>query len=293
MFDRKTFFDHVRQAPFNGTLTQSQVGGMTYLLDAHLKYGERTSVPQLGYCLATTCWETGHTMQPIKEKGGTTYFTRMYDIKGERPQKARELGNLTPGDGAKYCGRGDVQLTGKYNYEKATKKLRALGFDVDLVKNPDDAMRPEIAAVILFVGMEEGWFTGLTLDKRIDDEVDGDEHSDFVLARGIINGKDKAEAIADLADDFLDALMAAQAAYVDTIIAAPELPLEPVEIPAQTGATGANAPEPSPTIIAAPAPPPAPVKTEIPAITVGADQQPKESKWVLFLRRFLDAIRSA
>src|SRR3546814_6075636 len=67
----------------------------------------------------------------------------MYDIRGDRPAKARELGNLTPGDGAKYAGRGYVQLTGKSNYVKATAKLREMGFTVDLVAEPDRARSEE------------------------------------------------------------------------------------------------------------------------------------------------------
>src|SRR5690606_17856785 len=73
------------------------------------------------------------------------------------------MGNTGPNDGWLYRGRGHVQLTGKDNYIRATAKLRSLGYDVDLVKNPDDANRPEIAPLILFLGMEEGWFTGRKL----------------------------------------------------------------------------------------------------------------------------------
>jgi putative chitinase len=39
------------------------------------------------YALATAYHETASTMQPIKEYGGQTYFTRMYDVaeRGLRP----------------------------------------------------------------------------------------------------------------------------------------------------------------------------------------------------------------
>lgn len=50
------------------------------------------------------------------------------------------LGNCSPGDGVKYAGRGYIQLTGKDNYEAASK---ALG--VDLVNNPQLAETPEYA----------------------------------------------------------------------------------------------------------------------------------------------------
>lgn len=155
----------------------------------------------VAYALATAYHETAHTMQPIKEMGGTAYFTRMYDINGNRPAKARELGNLTPGDGAKYAGRGYVQLTGKTNYAKATAKLRELGFDVDLVANPDLAMRPDIAATIMVYGMLEGWFTSRKMPDDLPARGPAGKQA-FALSRDIINGTDKQDLIAGYAVDF-------------------------------------------------------------------------------------------
>lgn len=53
------------------------------------------------------------------------------------------MGNVDPGDGYKFRGRGAVQLTGRANYERAGK---ALG--IDLVNNPDLAKDPATAARI-------------------------------------------------------------------------------------------------------------------------------------------------
>lgn len=53
------------------------------------------------------------------------------------------MGNVDPGDGYKYRGRGAIQLTGKDNYARAGK---ALG--LDLVNNPDLAKDPVNAAKI-------------------------------------------------------------------------------------------------------------------------------------------------
>ncbi|MDP9933665.1 XVIPCD domain-containing protein [Variovorax paradoxus] len=55
----------------------------------------------------------------------------------------RDLGNTGPGDGWKYHGRGFVQLTGRYNYERYGK---ALG--LDLVNHPDLASEPANSAKI-------------------------------------------------------------------------------------------------------------------------------------------------
>ena len=67
---------------------------------------------------------------------------------GEAPFCAYEgnaaLGNDQPGDGARFKGRGFVQLTGRRDYARYG---RALG--VDLLGNPDLANAPEIAAILL------------------------------------------------------------------------------------------------------------------------------------------------
>lgn len=55
-----------------------------------------------------------------------------------------DLGNTQPGDGARYCGRGYIQLTGKANYKAIGK---AIG--VDLLTNPDKANSICVAAAIL------------------------------------------------------------------------------------------------------------------------------------------------
>jgi len=130
----------------------------------------------------------------------------MYDIQGARPPKARELGNLARGDGARYCGRGYVHLTGKRNNAKATAALRKIGFDVDLVKNPDLAMRPDIAAAIMVLGMQHGWFTA----RKLSDDLQArgpSSRAAFKASRDIINGTDKDDEIAAFAIDFQTGLM--------------------------------------------------------------------------------------
>ena len=179
--DHAAFFTGVRKR--FGKLDQSQVEGFNALLTALADW----PVTWIAYALATAWHETARTMQPIKERGGEAYFKRMYDIRGDRPAKARELGNITPGDGARYAGRGYVQLTGKANYAR-----------YGLAQSPDDAIKPDVAAKILREGMEGGHFTG----KSLSDYLPGD----YVKARRIINGTDKAEDIAAYAVAFGAAL---------------------------------------------------------------------------------------
>ena len=77
----------------------------------------------------------------MKEIGGSLDFKK-YDPKFA-PKKAKALGNTKHGDGAKYKGRGYIQLTGKYNYTKAGE---ALG--LPLAEKPQLVEKPEVAAKV-------------------------------------------------------------------------------------------------------------------------------------------------
>ena len=96
-----------------------------------------------------------HDFQSMVEYGGSLDF-RKYDPK-YAPKKAKTLGNTKPGDGARYKGRGFIQITGKYNYRKAGQ---AIG--VDLVKNPALAEDPAIAAKIAV------WFWKHRVQPKVD-----------------------------------------------------------------------------------------------------------------------------
>jgi predicted chitinase len=75
--------------------------------------------------------------RPINEYGDTARFTRMYEGR-------RDLGNTQRGDGARYHGRGFIQLTGRANYHAYGEKL-----GVPLEANPDLALRADVAARVL------------------------------------------------------------------------------------------------------------------------------------------------
>jgi hypothetical protein len=78
-----------------------------------------------------------YVFAPEKEPGSEAYFRRMYEFD-------RSLGNLEPGDAAKYCGRGFVPLLGRAEYARYGKLVAA-----DLVEQPDLALDPAVAARIL------------------------------------------------------------------------------------------------------------------------------------------------
>ncbi|MGL4640539.1 MAG: glycoside hydrolase family 19 protein [Shewanella sp.] len=192
------FFDVCRNGIMGPSLDNDEVSGA----DAILSAMKGLPVAWVAYALATAWHETAHTMQPVKEYGGANYFFRRYDIQGQKPALARQLGNTTPGDGVKYAGRGYVQLTGRSNYFKASAKL-----GVDLVSSPDLAMRGDIAAAIMRQGMREGWFTGKSFQSYLP-ATGVAAKPQFIAARRIINGTDKASLIADYAIQFQAALTA-------------------------------------------------------------------------------------
>ncbi len=211
MIDRKTFFSQARRDLFGGTLVQGQVDGITAILDEWEH--RRLSDPRwLAYMLATPYHEVDRTMQPIREYGGNVYFHRMYDIEGARPGVARNLGNLRPGDGVKFQGRGLVQLTGRRNYAQMSALVTRQRFGVDLEQDPDAALRLDIAVAVMFEGMLRadsrfGDFTGVALEDFFDATRD-----DPVNARRIINGLDRAELVAGHHRRFLAAIAAASRA---------------------------------------------------------------------------------
>lgn len=133
---------------------------------------------QCAYVLATAFHETAHTMKPVREMGGEKYLR-------SKPYYP-------------YVGMGFVQLTWKANYQKASK---ALG--VDFVANPRKLLEPRYSATILVTGMKEGWFT----TKALDDYITLYK-SDFIGARRIVNGTDRAKLIAGYAVEYDAALKA-------------------------------------------------------------------------------------
>lgn len=203
MIDRAAFFAAVRKSLFGGKLKTAQVVG----LERILVECELRDVPdrgQIAYVLATAYHETAKTMEPISEWGsGDGKDADPWDDyleKYDTGKLARNLGN-TPeadGDGVLYAGRGFVMITGKRNYADWGRRL-----GVDLLRAPALALDPGYAARILVEGSKLGTFTG----KKLSDYINGPKR-DFVNARRVINGKDKAATIAAYADKFLTALTA-------------------------------------------------------------------------------------
>lgn len=211
--DPKAFFDALKasDAVFGPKLTGDQVRGLNALTEV----GDgRLPLAWMAYVLATAYHESGHVMVPVHERGsgrdddrdGLDDYLERYDTGA----LAERLGN-TPeadGDGVLYAGRGPVQITGRRNYAKATVRLLALGVlrpGESLLDTPDLALDLVVGAAISVFGMLEGWFTGKRLNDRIPTRA---TRENYVRARAIVNGSDRADLIAGYALAFEVALKA-------------------------------------------------------------------------------------
>ena len=69
---------------------------------------------------------------------------------GDAYEGRKDLGNIRPGDGRRFKGRGPIQVTGRSNYEKIYKEFfvpNGLG-QYDVVNNPELANDPEIGSLL-------------------------------------------------------------------------------------------------------------------------------------------------
>lgn len=176
--NRQIFYNGIRKDIF-GKLNQSQVNGIDSILN---EAGRRLNFDSrwLAYILATAYHETAKTMQPVREYG-----------RG----RGKEYGKIDRATGKAYYGRGHVQLTWNYNYKKMARYVPGL------YENPDLALVTENSVRILFEGMIQGMFTGKRLSNYFN------EKTDWVNARRIVNGLDRAHLIAGYALEFYSAII--------------------------------------------------------------------------------------
>lgn len=198
--NRTFFFDHIRTVLFDGSLKQSQVDGLTAILDKWEGEMPKDDDRWLAYMLGTAHHETGRTMQAVRETFASTDDRAITIL-----EKAFKAGKLpwvsTPywrkdSKGRSWLGRGLVQLTHKSNYEKMAKET-----GIDLVGDPSQAMNLGVAVEIMFKGMIKGSFTG----KKLSDFFSATKE-DWRGGRKIINGTEKADLVASYAKNYYGAI---------------------------------------------------------------------------------------
>ena len=194
-------------------LSANDKAGMKYILDTVKTDADVTRITELAYMLATTKHETAHTFRAIGEYGkgsGRSYGAEISVSPTNAAKKTTIYKN-------KYYGRGYVQLTWGYNYQRVDEKLGHgtypnknktaaadynKGFTIsDATKsiylNPAKALEKENAYVAMVYGMQKGIFTGRKVSRYVNAVK-----TDYYNARRVINGTDKAAKIAAYAEDF-------------------------------------------------------------------------------------------
>ncbi len=153
---------------FPYTKTSNIAKNLPYVTSALAAFG-LTDANMISVALGTIRAET-EGFVPISEL--PSHFNT---LPGQAAFSAYEfkLGNKNPGDGARYRGRGFVQLTGRENYEKFGKVL-----DIPLADNPDSACAPEVAACLLAAYLNAN---REKLSKALD-------KNDLKAARKVVNG---------------------------------------------------------------------------------------------------------
>lgn len=116
-----------------------QAGVFVSVLNAAMARRQINTPQRMAAFLAQIGHESGH-LQYVRELGGARYLAK-YDT----GKLAERLGNSpeADGDGAKYCGRGLIQITGRTNYLKTSLSLFG---DARLLDTPELLELPEWAA---------------------------------------------------------------------------------------------------------------------------------------------------
>ena len=76
--------------------------------------------------------------QVAQESGSFQYVEEI--ASGEAYEGRKDLGNIYPGDGKKFKGRGLIQITGRFNYERLYND-----FNMDCVNHPELLKQPKYA----------------------------------------------------------------------------------------------------------------------------------------------------
>lgn len=100
---------------------------LPHLNAAMREFGITTPARQAAF-LAQLAHESGELRYMEEIASGVAYEGRL------------DLGNVHPGDGRRFKGRGPIQLTGRANYARYGKRL-----GVDLLHDPERATAPDLA----------------------------------------------------------------------------------------------------------------------------------------------------
>lgn len=165
--------------------------------------------------IAAFCAQIGHesgSLRYVRELWGPTTAQEGYEGRAD-------LGNLQPGDGRRFCGRGLIQTTGRANYVAVRNRLRMrVGPDV-----PDFELQPDALEVPRWAAWSAADYWGW---RRLNAFADkGDFQTITKRINGGTNGLDDRLARWDRAKAALAAIKPIEQPVLPSIIQEPIMPL--------------------------------------------------------------------
>jgi len=152
------------------------------------KFLEPLNVTMSHYDISTRLRMAAFLAQVGHESGELRYVEEL--ASGAAYEGRRDLGNLTPGDGVFYKGRGLIQITGKRNYA-----LCGIDMDLPLLEHPELLCTPMNAA------MSAGWYWW---NNKLNVLADASKFTDITKrVNGGINGIANRQRIYNLALEML------------------------------------------------------------------------------------------
>jgi len=196
------FYASVRESFFKGHISPGAFDTMQTILK-ECRDRKVYDYRYQAYILATAWHEAFHYTKnpdwnPVREHFAKTNEEAIRKVTAEYNAGRIPDNYAKPAkNGNSYYGRGWPQLTWERNY-KAASRL----YGVDFHGNPDLVLQRPYAALLLVGGMVEGWYTSVSLSDFITTQK-----TDFVNARRVVNGLNKAKEIAVTAKKFYNAMI--------------------------------------------------------------------------------------
>lgn len=153
-----------------GNVAGVDYSAMVGPMNAAMKAAGCTTVQRAAMWCAQLRTESGG-LRWMWELWGPTADQRSYEGRAN-------LGNVNPGDGYRYRGRGPIQLTGRNNYRSFTRWMKSQGLsDLDFEREPDKVAEPHWG----FMAAAYYWVNNPNINRYAD-------QGDVLRASAVING---------------------------------------------------------------------------------------------------------
>ncbi|HMF70610.1 MAG TPA: hypothetical protein VK616_04005 [Flavitalea sp.] len=137
---------------------------LPYVNDVFIKYSINSSTRQLCF------------MAQVSHESGGLFYTEEL-ASGQAYEGRKDLGNVYPGDGVKFKGRGLIQITGRTNYQALSHDLQA-----DFINNPALLGGKNIHLCspdqLKYAALSAGWFWNKTGLNSIADKINSQQPID-------------------------------------------------------------------------------------------------------------------